>query len=294
MIRMKENAVTKPQAYPMLRLDSFVQELLANLLTKLPAKFSDFVAVNGVLDARIYLKNTHGFCEWKDGQNVYEAWESSNSGYQQEVESYRVEIDYDRPIYDHYKLDGIILDVGGGVGTVREFLPETAKFISIDPYINAIHEIPSAKKQAYKCLSKHLNFIAATAEFLPFTADSFDWVHMRSMLDHVQVPDLALIEAHRVLHEYGRLLVGLYVEGGKTGQLSPKQKLKRLVKEVLALVGIDKWKDHHIWHPSYKNLIKLIEDNGFLVEDVYWQPHWKDQVCYVCAAKIKINRSPSI
>ena len=108
--------MTKPQAYPMLRLDSFVQEILANPLTKLPAKFSDFFIVNGVLDARIFLKNTHGFCEWKDGQNVYEAWESSNSGYQQEVESYRVEIDYDRPIYDHYKLDGIILDVGGGGG----------------------------------------------------------------------------------------------------------------------------------------------------------------------------------
>ena len=33
-------------------------------------------------------------------------------------------------------------------------------------------------------LSRPLNFIGAMAEFLPFKDGTFDWVHMRSMLDH--------------------------------------------------------------------------------------------------------------
>lgn len=41
--------------------------------------------------------------------------------------------------------------------------------------------------------------------------DAIALVHMRSMLDHVQVPDLALLEAHRVLRLGGRVLVGLHV-----------------------------------------------------------------------------------
>jgi len=51
-------------------------------------------------------------------------------------------------------------------------------------------------------------------------------------------------------------------------------------------VGIDRlMEDHHILHRSYKALIILIEGNGFTADDVYWQPHWHDQVCYVCASK---------
>jgi ubiquinone/menaquinone biosynthesis C-methylase UbiE len=130
--------------------------------------------------------------------------------------------------------------------------------------------------------------MGAIAELLPFIHSQFDWVHMRSMLDHVQVPDLALLEAHRVLRNDGNLLVGLYVEGGKSGNISTKQKVKHLIKDGLSFVGINKWKDHHTWHPTFSNLIKLIEDNGFVVTDVYWQPHWKDQVCYVLAQKSRV------
>jgi len=105
------------------------------------------------------------------------------------------------------------------------------------------------------------------------------------MLDHLQVPDLVLLEAHRVLKDDGNLLVGLFVEGGRSGNISRTQKIKHLIKDCLSFVGIDKWKDHHTWHPTFSNLTKLIEDNGFVVRDVYWEPHWRDQVCYVWAQK---------
>ncbi len=72
-----------------------------------------------------------------------------------------------------------MLDVGGGAGIVRQFLPPDTKFVSVDPYVDYEQGIGPAKRQAYSCLRQPLNFIAACAEFLPFQAESFDWVHMR-------------------------------------------------------------------------------------------------------------------
>src|SRR5207302_1460593 len=122
------------------------------------------------------------------------------------------------PVYDHIRMSGRVLYVGGGAGTVRHFLPEGTEFVSVDPFIDYGKGIGPLKLAAYPCLGQHLNFIAACAEFLPFQAGSFGWVHMRSMLDHVQSLDLASMEARRVLRPEGRLVIGLYVDGGKSGK----------------------------------------------------------------------------
>ncbi len=269
--------------------NQFYLSLLADPVTKKPVDASAFSNINGVIDARIFLKNTYGFNDWFDGQVSYEKLVSkSSSNLLAEIENYRTEIKFDRPIYEHYRMNGRILDVGGSWGTVREFLPKDIHFISIDPFINCLNEISKSRYEAYACLSQPLNFIAATAEFLPFVSESFDWIHMRSMIDHVQVPDLALMEARRVLKPDGRILIGLYVDGGKSGIISSKERIKNKIKQVLESVGIDHWKDHHIWHPTYKGLCKLIVDNGFEIEDVYWQPRHVDKVCYISAYKVKI------
>ena len=92
------------------------------------------------------------------------------------------------------------------------------------------------------------------------------------------VSTVALLEARRVLKPGGSMLIGLYVDGGKSGVISFERRLKDSIKAGLELVGINRWKDHHIWHPTYKNLLKLITDNGFAIKDTYWQPQWKDIV----------------
>ena len=107
------------------------------------------------------------------------------------------------------------------------------------------------------------------------------------MLDHVQIPDLALKEANRVLKSNGFIIVGLYVEGGKSGHTTLAKFLKNKAKKFLANLGIKKLKDFHTFHPTYQNLIMLIEDNGFKVIDSYWQPYWKDKVVYIKASKRK-------
>lgn len=266
----------------MIKLEPWVETVLADPLTKASARSSSFYSLNGVLDARVFLKNTHGYSEWAEGQHEYETLIANDFA---STEEYREEIERDRPVYSHFRLSGRILDCGGGVGTVREFLPEDIEFVSIDPWIQAPFVVTTTRSEAYTCLTKPLNFIAATAEFIPFVAESFDWVHMRSMLDHVQVPDLAILEAKRVLRSNGKLLVGLYVEGGKDGHIPVRQRIKEGIKLGLATLGIERWKDHHVWHPTYRSLCKLITDNGLLVEDTFWQSCWNNKVCYVCARK---------
>jgi ubiquinone/menaquinone biosynthesis C-methylase UbiE len=262
-------------------MDSWVETILAHPITKLPAKLADFPTAKEFPNACVYLKNTIGFHDWDSGQKFYESWEVNQSLYEKFLE----EIEYDRPVYSHIKMLGRILDVGGGAGTVREFLDTTTEFISVDPYIDCLNEIPLEKKRAYTCLSRPLNFIAACAEFLPFQSSSFDYVHMRSMIDHLHSPDLALLEAWRVLKPDGKLVVGLFVEGGKSNTISKARMFKNFARAALANVGINRYKDHHTFHPTFEKLKKLITDNGFKISDVYWQPFWKDTVVYITSVK---------
>lgn len=268
---------TRPEEFP-----SWLISSLADPLTKQQSSIGDFQIRDGVLDARVFLKNTYGYSEWAEGQDEYESLVSNDRN---TLEDYQREISFDRPTYEHFQLRGRVLDCGGGAGTVREFLPLETEFVSIDPWLYAPMASGPARKEAYTCLRRPLNFIAATAEFIPFVAETFDWVHMRSMLDHVQVADLAIIEAMRVLKPGGYLLVGLYVEGGNSGVIPLSRRIKDGVKDLLALCGIERWKDHHVWHPTYPALIKLISDNGFVVEDTFWQHGFEDCVCYVQALK---------
>jgi SAM-dependent methyltransferase len=258
-------------------LDRWVTDILADPITKLPSSPENIGLQGDVVDARRYLPNTIGFRLWDEGQRFYEAWSDRT------VEDYRAEIEGVAPVYDHICMSGRVLDVGGHAGTVRHFLPQDTAFVSVDPFIDWQKGIPPQKCEAYPCLSQHLNFVAACAEFLPFQAGVFDWIHMRSMLDHVHSPDLALMEARRVLKPDGRLVVGLYVDGGKSGKRSLDRELKEIVRAILTSIGVSRYKDHHTFHPTFANLTKIICDNGFRADDVFWQPQWNDTVCYITA-----------
>ena len=51
------------------------------------------------------------------------------------------------------------------------------------------------------------------------------------------------------------------------------------------LEGFKSLKDYHTWHPSFKNLCLIIQDNGFKIEKVFWQPEMNDRVVYLQAMK---------
>lgn len=270
-----------------LQLDEWAQSILADPLTKLPKNASDFKALDGIIDARITLPNTTGFTEWFEGQEAFESLEETKHYLRKPKSYFDSEIRNDAPIYEHFKLEEPILDVGGSIGLLREFLPPNCKYIVVDPFIDVARRTSDARKKAYKCLNEPLNFIASLAEFLPIQSNSVKTVHMRSMLDHVQVVDLCLLEAKRVLTVDGTLIVGITIEGKPFGgigvDLRPLELLKTSLKRMLTVLGFDRYKDEHVWHPTYQNLIKVITDAGFTISDVYWQPFWKGKVVYVSA-----------
>lgn len=262
------------------KLESWVKEKICCPVSKTQLNFDELDLVDGVFDARIFLSNTYGFAEWLNGQEFFEGWEVGGVGYQS-VSDYVSEIEGDAEVYDFFPLKGDILDVGGLSGTLREFLTSGNRYLCVDPYLKAPFTIPENKKRAYKCLNEPYNFVGAMAEFLPIKSSSFDVVHMRSMLDHVQVPDLALIEAHRVLKPNGSLIIGMTVDGGKNGEYMFIDMMKDKLKSVLAAFGFSKYRDHHTWHPTYEKLIKLASDNGFELNGEFWQPKWKNRVVFL-------------
>ena len=105
------------------------------------------------------------------------------------------------------------------------------------------------------------------------------------MLDHVQIPDLALLEANRVMKSDGRLIVGMTVEGGRNGRISIFEKIKNILRVALGFTGFKQFVDHHTWHPTYKGLIKLANDNGFTEMKEIWQSKWKGRVVYIMFKK---------
>jgi len=276
----------------------WLESILVDPITKISTSPRDFPKVHGVIDARVFLKNTYGYSKWSEGQEEFENWEAKNSASHVKktsnqsmtnLEKFRAEILYDKPIYENFRLLGRVLDVGGSSGMVREHLGKDVKYVSIDPNPNAPFNVDLDRLQAYSCLSQDFAFLCGTAEFLPFSASSFDWVHMRSMLDHVQVPDLALLEANRVLNLNGFLLVGISIEGNADGKLTLKEWAIENIRVLAKVFRIKKWQDHHLWHPTVPNLKKLISDNGFEIVEMYWQPIHKNKVLYVKARKVPMK-----
>jgi SAM-dependent methyltransferase len=139
--------------------------------------------------------------KWLEIQTKFERSDAKRK-VKDQLHRYLDEIDSVREIYtQEYSLEGSILDVGGHQGRLRHFL-DTDKvplYVCVDPYLNAFENITSCSNliKAYPSLAEPCNFLACHAENLPFKARSFDWVHMRSVLDHFHDPYKALLEINR-------------------------------------------------------------------------------------------------
>lgn len=155
-----------------------------------------------------------GWQKWRAIQRGYENWSADEAQRAARPGYYQRELDSVKEIYEvEFRIDGRVLDVGGHQGRLRHHLLNgTDVYVVVDPFEDVFRNVTPSLLHAYPCLEEPVNFILAYGEFLPVAAGSFDWVHLRSVLDHLYDPWLALKEAWRVLRPKGRILVGLTVE----------------------------------------------------------------------------------
>jgi len=102
-----------PETNTLLQTQPWLLSLLADPITKQSCQADAFPRTQGVIDARVFLKNTYGFDAWLSGQQEYEDWADNvrkTTTVAEELEG----IKGVRPVYEYFPMAGRILDVGGG------------------------------------------------------------------------------------------------------------------------------------------------------------------------------------
>lgn len=265
---------------------------------------------NGISDFRVigpdYARSV-AQAQWAEGQKEFEQF-AADVARCDSTEFYLAEIDSVTEIYtqDFPSFYGTLLDVGGGRGTLRHFLNPEMRYLVIDPHINAFDglELHPNLLKAYPFLTQPCNFLAGFAEQLPILSKQFDFVHMRSVLDHCYDAQLAIKEAFRVLKEGGKLMIGSSTTAKCTLSDSSPSRLTagwaRLVKKIqkdgvsgllrASLGRLVPLKNHHMIQWRKEDLVDMVERNGFFVEKLVWQkPPYDYCIWMLCGKIIKLG-----
>ena len=296
---------------PFVRLDENIKKLLCcpvckGILGMAAGKFvcevcyGSYLLVDGhggpIYDFRIHHPSyliPHSVQQWNAIQKKYEAFDGESAG-RDNLQEYLDEIDSVKEIYTtDFQISGSVLDVGGHQGRLRHYLSkdDLNRYVSVDPLIESFRSAnkPNLMK-AYPCLSLPCNFLSCYAENLPFKMHSFDWVHMRSVVDHFADPYAAFKEAYRVLKPDGHLLIGLAIE--KQMAFSYIDIVRRVIQKtrsggvLFALKSIfGKLGHDHNFRLTHETLCDLLSVTGFEVVKEQWQKSPYSYVIYLSARK---------
>lgn len=243
---------------------------------------------------------------WQHFQDIYEGVHRSSLE-RDRLQEYLDEIDSVKEVYrQEFRIEGSVLDVGGHQGRLRHYLnlAKNPVYVSVDPLIDVFRDADKPNLlRAYPSLLTPCNFLSCYAENLPFRARHFDWVHMRSVVDHFADPYLALREAYRVLKPEGRILIGLSIQERLTS--SPQSVVQRVTRKIRndgiattatavpakLLATVLPNRDDHNFRPTYQSLHELISAAGFEKEKEHWQKAPFNHVLYLSAAKARNSQS---
>lgn len=153
------------------------------------------------------------------------------------------------------KISAIELGCGEGFSTVRlsKMLPKGAK-LSASEYVKEL--VPKARK-----LNPKVKVIQESVYELTHKDNTFDVVFLLEVLEHLDYPDKALEEIHRVLKKDGVLILGVPREPIWRGLNMARGKY---LKDFGNTIG-------HLNHWSSRSLVKFIGEHFGSVEE-YKQP----------------------
>ena len=92
------------------------------------------------------------------------------------------------------RLRGTILDVGGGVGIARDYIPADAQYLVIDPSLNWLGDAWKGVGRRFPSVNRPPTFIRGVGEYLPFPDSRFDAVLSLWSLNHSSDPERTLNE----------------------------------------------------------------------------------------------------
>lgn len=223
--------------------------------------------------------------------NNSKLWENTQDNYEKfiwhyDIEQARIDDAANAEIYKRYQLRGRVIDIGGGQGFLRKYLQPECEYLCIDPWPDAqVNAFKLSRREdfsaIYNFLHEEFAFLIGFGEGLPLASDLFDWVHIRSVLDHAFDPVTVLKESMRVLKTNGILLLNLALTDGpkvKDSRLPnifyraynrfKKEGISAVARKIYyLLIGRD---SDHISHPTSEQVISMVRDVGFKIVETRW------------------------
>ncbi len=145
---------------------------------------------------------------WAERQEeMLEAYRELLEDREHAILAYRSDYDPLAPALARYA--GRILDLGGGNGIARHWLPGEAQYVSLEPSLGWLDQEWSGLADEFPCLGEATCLVRGVAERLPFGDACFDGVLSIWSLNHLSRPADALREVARALRPGGRLLLVL-------------------------------------------------------------------------------------
>ncbi len=170
----------------------------------------------------------------------------------------------------------LILDVGCGTGLYFSILTKTS---------NIYYGIDSSVQAVKVALKNQINVIASSAEYIPFSDETFDYIFSTEVIEHVGSPEKMLNEIYRVLKPGACGLITTttyqFIIFHYLWVLSDlKFRLRDFIKYPLGYLS-KSYRDEfvrlmydftggHLWGFLKGDLIKLFSNSSLEVEEVYY------------------------